>query len=289
MPTSVWFATAHLQLTANIALQNPEPFAAEGFETHVMCPGAGQFIVNAMLQGRAEYCNVLAVPLMRAVQGQGLKFICSYQPTGWELWASQNVASLKDMAGKRMGPTSPMARSYLDDGLREAGVDPASVLDGPPINLDGSGAEQMRQGVVDAAILMPPVTEMAAALGMHCLANLGQWGQPVAYGLMTTDSMLASRRDEVVRFVRALLTSVRALQADRQLALALTRIQGLPEQFVAGTVDRTLPQLDADGYLSEATQRRWIDTAARFLGLAEDIPTGRVFDFSVLDDAHRGA
>ena len=100
---------------------------------------------------------------------------------------------------------------------------------------------------------------------------------------------VAERRDEVVRFVRALLASVRTLKADRELAITLTRAQGVPEEFIAGTVDITLPQLDTDGYLPTATQQRWIDTSARFLGLDEPIPTSRVFDFSVLDDAHRGA
>jgi ABC-type nitrate/sulfonate/bicarbonate transport system substrate-binding protein len=288
MPTPVWYATAHLQLTANIVLHHPQVFADEGFEVHAMCPGAGQPIVNAMLQGRAEYCNVLALPLMRAAQGQGLKFVCSYQPTGWELWAQPGIGSLHDLADKRLGLTSPMARSYLDDGLRAAGVDPKSVLDGPPIQLDGAGAEQMRRGAVDAAILMPPVTVMAGSLGMRRLANLGEWGHPVAYGLMTTDHLLAQRRDEVVRFVRALLRSVRALKADRELAIKLTRAQGVPEDFVAATVDDTLPQLDGDGHLPEATQRRWVDAAARFLGIDEAVPLSRVFDFSVLDDANRG-
>ena len=288
MPTPVWFATAHLQLTGNIVLQHPQTFADEGFEVHAMCPGAGQFIVNAMLQGRAEYCNVLAVPLMRAAQGQGLKFVCSYQPTAWELWAQPEIRTLKDLAGKRLGVTSPMARSYLDDGLREVGVDPASVIEGTPINLDGAGAEQMRRGAVDAAILMPPVTVMAGSLGMHWLANLGQWGHPVAYGLMTTDRMLAERRDEVVRFVRALLRSVRSIKTDRELALKLTRAQGVPEDFVAATVDDMLPQLDTDGHLPESTQRRWVDTAAKYLGMTETVPLARVFDFSVLDAAQRG-
>ena len=125
--------------------------------------------------------------------------------------------------------------------------------------------------------------------GLKRLAHLGQWGHPVAYGLMTTDRMLAERRDEVVRFVRALIASVRAIKADRELALSLVRAQGVPEEFVAGTVDITLPQLDTDGYLPATTQQRWIDTSARFLGLDGPIPTSRVFDSSVLDDAHRGA
>ena len=288
MPTSVWYATAHLQLTGNIPLHHPQAFADEGFAVNALCPGAGQFIVNAMLQGRAEYCNVLAVPLMRAAEGKGLKFLCSFQPTAWELWGRPGL-KLADMAGKRLGVTSPMARAYLDDGLRAAGVDPASVLEGTPINLDGAGAEQMRRGAVDAAILMPPVTVMAGALGLERMANLGDWGgQPVAYGLMTTDRMLTERRDEVVRFVRALLRSVRALKADRELAMQLVRAQGVPEPFVAGTVDDALPQLDPDGHLPEATQRRWVDTAAKYIGLPGPVPLSRVFDFSVLDDAHRG-
>ncbi len=231
MSDPIWFATAHLQLTGNIPLLNPEPFAAEGFEVHAMCPGTGQPVVNALLQGRVEVCNVLALPLIRSVQGQGLKFVCSYQPTGWELWTSPSITSLKDLTGRCLAPTSPMARSYLDDGLRQAGGDPASVLEGAGIQLNGPGAEQLRRGTADPAILMSLVTAMAESLGLRQLAQLSEWGQPMAYGVMTTDHMLAERRNEVVRLVRALLASVRALKADRELALTLTRAQGLAEEF----------------------------------------------------------
>jgi ABC-type nitrate/sulfonate/bicarbonate transport system substrate-binding protein len=182
-----------------------------------------------------------------------------------------------------------LARSHLDDYLRAAGVDPSSVLEGSAIQLDGAGVEQLHRGAADAAILLPPVTVMAETLGLHRLVHLGEWGHPGVYGLMTTDRMLAERRDELVRLVRALMASVRTLKANRELALKLTRAQGVPEEFVAASVDSTLPQLDAEGYLPEATQRRWIDTIVRILGITEIVPLNRVFDFSVLNDACRAS
>ena len=108
--TDVWFATAHLQITNNIVLTNPEPFAEQGFTVHAMNPGVGAHIVSGLMDGRADFCNVLGMPLIRAVGGLPLKFIASFQNTGWELWTRPGIERLEDLAGKTIGRTSPFPR-----------------------------------------------------------------------------------------------------------------------------------------------------------------------------------
>lgn len=278
----IWFATAHLQLTANVVLTNAAPFRDQGFDVYPMCPGAGEPIVSALLQGRAEYCNVLALPIMRAVQGAPLKFIASYHNSGWELWTRPEITRPADLVGKTLGVTSPMAKHYLDRGLRDLGVDPGDIKQGGLVMLDGSGVTQLVEGRVDGAILMPPVTAMAKLAGLNQLIRLADYGDPVAYGLMTTDRMLTEARDEVKRFVRALMRSTRQLANDRNLLTAQVRGQLIPDEYVELAVATTQPQLNPTGELSEASQRLWIETAKPHVQITEEVPLSQVFDFSLL-------
>lgn len=285
----VWFATAHLQLTNNIVLTNPEPFANEGFTVHPMNPGVGDNVVRALLDGRAEYCNVLGMPLIRAVQGMPLKFIASFQNTGWELWTRPGIERLQDLAGKTIGRTSPFPRERLDAALRQHGVDPATVREGPVIQLDAAGVQDVADGVVDGALLMAPISAIAKETGLTSPYDLNLSGDSVAYGIMTSDRMLTERRDDVKRFLRAVLHSTGDLKHNRDLARELVRQQFVPERYIDQALDATLPYLNQSGELAKESQQRWIDISRKILGLDHAVAAEQVFDFSILSELNNGA
>jgi|GEM_PF-2345715 len=281
---SIWFATAHLQFTNNIILTNPEPFAQEGFSVHPMNPGIGDKVVRSLVDGRADYCNVLGMPIIRAVEGLPLKFIASFQNTGWELWTRPNIERLEDLEGKTIGRTSPFPRERLDSALLEQGVDPASVAEGPFVQLDAAGIQEVVDGVVDGALLMAPISSMAREAGLVSPYDLNLSGDSVAYGIMTTDWMLAENRDEVKRFLRALLRSTADLKQNRELARSLVEQQFVPDRYIEQALDATLPYLNESGELAIESQRRWIDISRRLLGLETPVALDQVFDFSILQE-----
>lgn len=281
---SIWFATAHLQFTNNIILTNPEPFAQEGFSVHPMNPGIGDNVVRSLVDGRADYCNVLGMPIIRAVEGLPLKFIASFQNTGWELWTRPNIERLEDLEGKTIGRTSPFPRERLDSALLEQGVDPASVAEGPFVQLDAAGIQEVVDGVVDGALLMAPISSMAREAGLVSPYDLNLSGDSVAYGIMTTDWMLAENRDEVKRFLRALLRSTADLKQKRELARSLVEQQFVPDRYIDQALDATLPYLNESGELAIESQQRWIDISRRLLGLETPVALDQVFDFSILQE-----
>ena len=280
----VWLATAHLQLTNNIVLTNPEPFADEGFSVHPMNPGIGDHVVRLLMDNRAEYCNVLGMPVIRSVGGLPLKFIASFQNTGWELWTRPGIERLEDLEGKTIGRTSPFPRERLDSALRGVGVDPASVSEGGFIQLDAAGVQDVVSGVVDGALLMAPISSIAKEAGLISPYDLNLSGDSVAYGLMTTDRMLTENRDEVKRFLRALMRSTRELKNDRDLARELVKQQFVPERYIEQALDATLPYLNVSGELSLESQQRWVDTSRKLLGLEQPVPLDQLFDFSILGE-----
>ena len=281
---SIWFATAHLQFTNNIILTNPEPFAQEGFSVHPMNPGIGDKVVRSLVDGRADYCNVLGMPIIRAVEGLPLKFIASFQNTGWELWTRPNIERLEDLEGKTIGRTSPFPRERLDSALLEQGVDPASVAEGPFVQLDAAGIQEVVDGVVDGALLMAPISSMAREAGLVSPYDLNLSGDSVAYGIMTTDWMLAENREEVKRFLRALLRSTADLKQNRELARSLVEQQFVPDRYIDQALDATLPYLNESGELAIESQQRWIDISRRLLGLETPVALDQVFDFSILQE-----
>ena len=281
-PQPTWLATAHLQFTNNIVLTNPEPFAREGFAVHPMNPGVGDKVVQSLMDGRADYCNVLGMPLIRAVEGLPLKFIASFQNTGWELWTRSEIESLEDLEGKTIGRTSPFPRERLNAALRERGIDPATVAEGPMIQLDAAGVQDIVSGVVDGALLMAPISSIAREAGLVSPYDLNLSGDSAAYGVMTTDRMLAENRAGVKRFLRAVLRSTRELKQNRELARSLVEQQFVPARYIEQALDATLPYLNESGELAPATQQRWIDTSCKLLGLEATVPLEQVFDFSIL-------
>ncbi|MDF1819781.1 MAG: ABC transporter substrate-binding protein [Immundisolibacteraceae bacterium] len=281
---SIWFATAHLQFTNNIILTNSEPFAQEGFSVHPMNPGIGDKVVRSLVDGRADYCNVLGMPIIRAVEGLPLKFIASFQNTGWELWTRPNIERLEDLEGKTIGRTSPFPRERLDSALLEQGVDPASVAEGPFVQLDAAGIQEVVDGVVDGALLMAPISSMAREAGLVSPYDLNLSGDSVAYGIMTTDWMLAENRDEVKRFLRALLRSTADLKQNRELARSLVEQQFVPDRYIEQALDATLSYLNESGELAIESQQRWIDISRRLLGLETPVALDQVFDFSILQE-----
>lgn len=282
----VWYSTAHLQVTSNIILNNPEPFRAEGLEVFPICPGSGVPIARTMMSGLAGYCNVLALPIQRAVEGWPLKFVASYQNTGWEIWGAPDIKSLKDLEGRTVGRTSGMARRYLNMLLERDGVDPDSVKYGDPVPLDHSAIEEIRTGKVDAGLFMDPVGAMAEKAGLNMIGDLGDAGDPVAFGLMVTEKLLNENRDQVVKMVRATMKSTIQLKNDPDLAKELIRAQGVPSQYVDIAAKHTLARLNVTGELAETSQRQWVEFCkeAASMDMDEDVPLSRLFDFSILKE-----
>ena len=215
---------------------------------------------------------------------KGVKYNVLYMvPHHWHLILFQSIYSEMFFC-KTIGRTSPFPRERLDSALLEQGVDPASVAEGPFIQLDAAGIQEVVDGVVDGALLMAPISSMAREAGLVSPYDLNLSGDSVAYGIMTTDWMLAENRDEVKRFLRALLRSTADLKQNRELARSLVEQQFVPDRYIDQALDATLPYLNESGELAIESQQRWIDISRRLLGLETPVALDQVFDFSILQE-----
>ncbi len=276
--TEVVIATAQVELTGNIVLINPSPFQNEGLRVRLICPGTGPAIVESLLNGAADYANVLAGPIMAAVRGAPVKIILTYQNKGWELWARPEMTTLKDLVGRTIARTSPLAQRYLDYALQKQGIDPHAVRVGEP----AVSPRAITDGRVDAALLLPPMTAEAELAGLRRILRLGDVGDLPTFGLVTTNRRLQERPEEVVGLLRATLRSMSQLREDRDLGLQLVKMLGTASELAQMALEATLGHLELTGELSRESQYQWIQTACEVVGVQHSVPLSQVFDFGPL-------
>ncbi len=148
-----------------------------------------------------------------------------------------------DLAGVRFASVSEVPTPWLclQDDLRRAGVDPASLnrLHGPSM---AENAAALRDGRLDAVQLFQPYAEELLASGAgHIWYAAANRGLTAYTTLVTRRSTLNARRGEFLAMVRALHRSLRWIAATpgAEVARTLTHLfPAVPLPIFAGAIDR---------------------------------------------------
>jgi NitT/TauT family transport system substrate-binding protein len=136
------------------------------------------------------------------------------------LMARPNIKSMEDLRGKRIGVFRFGAASHLRliyilprYGLSNRDVTLLQVGDTPDRLIALSG------GSIDATLLSPPDHLEAQRLGMKTLLNLRDLN--IAFqgsGLVTTQRMLARKRDVVRRFLKAYVEAIHLVKTNPEIS-----------------------------------------------------------------------
>ncbi len=107
-----------------------------------------------------------------------------------------------------------LALKYLNLAFRDVRITPVGP---PPTTLAA-----MQQELVDAGILSPPLSFRAESLGFHNLvdiAALGIYSQEIC--ITTTRRFITSHREEVLRFMKALVEAIYVYKTENETALKI--------------------------------------------------------------------
>ncbi len=288
---TVVLVSPYQHLATNALFKNREAFAPYGIDVEFIYTRAGGPVVQAMLDGRAGYTHVCAAPVPAAVAGRGLKILGAFQTSSFALFAHPEIKSLRQLAGKTINLTGSITRPALETALRRHGVTIDSVTIAGPGGGDrtqtGGGPEQI-QSVLDGRIaaisVNAPYSVAALQAGLQCLLRFGDVYPIPTFALLVRDSILREQRDQVVNVMRGVLQSIDDFIRDRELGMNLLREVGVPAELLEGSYWEVRGYLRPDGRLPEAVQRLWIEWSKGELGLTEEIPLSRAFDFSVREE-----
>jgi len=285
------------ELATNALFANGGAFAAHEIDISMIYTGAGEPVVRGMLDGRGDYTHVCAAPVPAAVAGRGLKILGAFQTSSFGLYAHPSIKRLKQLRGKTITLTGSITRPALETALRRHGCSlddvkiarPGGDRDSASPRRPFSAHERVLNGTVDAISANAPQSQAAQRAGLQCLLRFGDVYPIPTCALLATERVLREDREQVVRFMHGLLDSIDDFIRDRGLGMQLLSDLGMPADLVEGTYWETRGYLRPDGHLPDDVQRLWIAWSKEELSLTEDVPPGRVFDFSVLDEviAHR--
>ena len=183
--------------------------------------------VKALLSGDIDaYTTSPTIALTAISRGAPLRFIgCNWPGATYNLYSAPDIKTMADLKGKSLAVSGPGSVPYLF--AREALVKGGLKSDEVTFANAGSGSDRFRAlvaGVVDATATTTEFEPEAAKLGIHVLARARDVTPYMARNcVVTTEGMIATKRDLLVRFMAASMDGYSYALSHRDEAIALAR------------------------------------------------------------------
>jgi len=240
-----------------IAMVDKSGFAAKrGLKIELFQVKAGATLMKALIAGEIDSVDMgAAESIVAGIRGAGVKIVgCTWPGMPQVVLAKSDIKTPADLKGKTVAISSP---SSLPDLLFRGMLDSAGVLLSD-VKLATQGADldrykSLAAGVTDAAVVsnefeavMPPNIHVL----MKATTAVPKF---IRLCVATTDKVIASKRDELVKFVAAEMDAYKYALAHpdeaTKVAIEMTHAKSDDKraQFVAGEVlkdkliDPTLP------------------------------------------------
>lgn len=199
-------------------------FRREGLDVELLYIGGGTLLVQSMLGGDVQFAYGPSVPVINAaLRGSDLVFIANTGDTLiFSIMTKPVIKEPMDLKGKKVGVTrlGGSADLALEFALKRWGLQRGHDV----IVLQTGGLPEslaaLRSGAVDGAVLSPPNNLLAKKAGLREMVDIGQLGIVFPNtALSTTRSYIKSRRDAVIRFLRAFSEGQHRLRNDREFTM----------------------------------------------------------------------
>ena len=146
----------------------------------------------------------------------------------------------------------------------------------------------LSQGLVEAAVLGPPLDFEARKQGFNILARANDIFVFPETGLVTSVKKIQDKPDEIKRVIRAGIKANRYIRANRDGTIQfLTEWLKLNRETAAATYDSVVKVYDEEPSTCEKGLRLVIDETKKTMKLSRDVPYSEIADLSILREAQR--
>jgi ABC-type nitrate/sulfonate/bicarbonate transport system substrate-binding protein len=146
----------------------------------------------------------------------------------------------------------------------------------------------LSQGLVEAAIIGPPLDFEARKQGLNILARANDIFVFPETGLVTSVKKIQEKPDEIKRVIRAGIKANRYIRANRDGTIQfLIEWLKLNREIATATYDSVVKVYDDDVGLCEKGLRLVIDETKKTMKLSRDVPYSEIADLSILKEAQR--
>ena len=276
-------------LTVGVA-QTKDFFKQEGIDAEIirMNPNVATM---ALVSGDVDYSTLVGSVIGANLKGAKLKMIaCSQDRTPLALVGKAELKSVKELKGKTIGVGSYGSTPEIIARMvvKHYGIDPESEIKMLALGSDAARLSALREGVVDAIIVAPPVDFEAKKMGFNILSRAGDILRFPYNGLAASIKKLQDRPDEVKRVIRAIIKANGFIRHNRDGAIqVLVNWTKTKPEFAEAAYDSTVNAFSQDGTIPEDGLRIVIDTFRKSMNISRQVPLSEVSDSAILIDVQR--
>ena len=196
-----------------------------GFETEVIAMQGGTQLAQAIIAGSIPIAVMGGAYLTAAVRGADLIMIATHMDKlPYSLIVKPNIKRVEDLKGTRLAISR--FGSSSDAGLRLAlqklGLNPEKDVTIVQVGGQTERFAALKANTVDGTVVIPPLTGAAQRLGYNGLINMTKLGIPYPQeGVVVSRQTLTTRREMVIRFLKAYIEGVKELKADKEFAVGI--------------------------------------------------------------------
>jgi len=196
-----------------------------GFETEVIAMQGGTQLAQAIIAGSIPIAVMGGAYLTAAVRGADLVMIATHMDKfPYSLIVKPNIKKVEDLKGTKLAISR--FGSSSDAGLRVAlqklGLNPDKDVTILQVGGQTERFAALKGGTVDGTVVIPPLSGAAQRLGYNALINMTELGIPYPQeGVVVSRQMIGSRRETIIRFLKAYIEGVKELKTDKEFAISV--------------------------------------------------------------------
>ena len=261
-------------------------YRAEGLDVELILISA-PIASRALLSGDVTVATVGGAGLPPVLRGSPFKFLfTTYNRAMFWLYAKSEIRDVKALKGKRVGVSGIGSGpdSLLREVLRQNGLDPNRDVTVLSLGVMPTIFSGLQSGIVDAAMLAPPVTFKAHESGFRELVSFPKQDLVELQGsVLVRDASLQSDAAQMEKFLRGTYKGFLHIKDNRAATIPfIARYLQVNDRVAATAYDQVVrPAMTQDGTLSAEMQAKAVEHVLKRLDLKEAPPLAKIFDFSL--------
>ena len=276
-------------LTVGVA-QTKDFFKQEGIEAEIirMNPNVATM---ALVSGDIDYSTLIGSVIGANLKGAKLKMIaCSQDRTPLSLVGKAAIKSVTELKGKTIGVGSYGSTPDIIARMvvKHYGVDSETEIKMLALGSDSARLTALKEGVVDAILVAPPVDFEGKKMGFNILSRAGDILRFPYNGLGTSVEKITERPDGVKRVIRAIVRANGFIRRNREGAIqVLVNWTKTKPEFAEAAYDSTVGVFSQDGTIPEDGLRLVIENFRQSMNLSRQVSLSDVSDSTLLFQVQR--
>ncbi len=263
----------------------------EGFDAEIIRIAAAA-TRPALTNGDIDYSTGIGgTSINAALSGVPIRVVACFVPVPvLGLVARPEFKTIQSLRGKTVAILIPggVAHFAARAMLKHGGLDPEKevkyIASGPP---DARYAA-LTQGLVEAAILGPPLDFEARKQGYNILSRADEVMVLPETGLVAAVKKIQEKPDEIKRVIRAGIKANRYIRANRDGTVQfLTEWLKLNREAAAATYDSVVRVYNEDVGICDKGLRSITEETKKAMKLSRDVPYGEVAELGIFREAQR--